>query len=64
LGGALNCSKIWEPVILAIFDGASSPNLEPRTDDFKGKQKNKSSAMFTSGFNKPSIFRSVLKTVL
>lgn len=24
--------------MFAIFDGASSPNPEPRTDDFKGKE--------------------------
>lgn len=31
--GAFNLSKIWELEIFTIFDGASSPNPEPRTDD-------------------------------
>lgn len=31
--GAFNWSKIWELVMVAIFEGASSPNPEPRTDD-------------------------------
>lgn len=31
--GAFNWSKIWELVMFVIFEGASSPNPEPRTDD-------------------------------
>lgn len=33
--GAFNLSKIWELEIFTIFDGANSPNPEPRTDDCK-----------------------------
>ena len=43
--GAFNWSKIWELVMFAIFEGASSPNPEPRMDDFKGTEKQKSSAI-------------------
>lgn len=43
--GAFNWSKIWELVMFAILEGASSPNPEPRTDDFKEKEKEKPSAI-------------------
>lgn len=34
--------------MFAILEGASSPNPEPRTDDFKRKKKQKPSAIQTS----------------
>lgn len=48
--GAFNWSKMWELVMFAIFEGASSPNPEPRTDDFKGKEKQKSSVRLSKDF--------------
>lgn len=39
--GAFNLFRIWELVIFTIFDGASSPNPEPRTDDCKDMEREK-----------------------
>lgn len=64
--GAFSWSKTWELVMFAIFEGASSPNPEPRTDDFEGKEKQKSSAIqyfYPRLLNSPSIFTKILKTI-
>lgn len=31
--GAFDLFKIWEMEIFTVFDGADSPNLEPRMDE-------------------------------